>query len=34
MSSPRELVDKIEEYVKTHPEMGYRSLGNSDGAIG
>ena len=26
MSFPRELVDKIEEYIKTHPEMGYKSL--------
>ena len=26
MSFPRELVDKIEEYIKTHPEMGYTSL--------
>jgi hypothetical protein len=26
MSFPRELVDKIEEYVKTHPDMGYKSL--------
>ena len=26
MSFQRELVDKIEEYIKTHPEMGYKSL--------
>jgi hypothetical protein len=26
MSFQRELVDKIEEYVKTHPEMGYKSI--------
>jgi hypothetical protein len=26
ISFPRELVDKIEEYIKTHPEMGYKSL--------
>ncbi|HML02275.1 MAG TPA: hypothetical protein VK487_02765 [Candidatus Bathyarchaeia archaeon] len=26
MSFPRELVDKIEEYLKVHPEMGYTSL--------
>jgi hypothetical protein len=26
MSFSRELVDKIEDYVKTHPEMGYKSI--------
>jgi hypothetical protein len=26
VSLQRELVDKIEEYVKTHPETGYKSM--------
>jgi hypothetical protein len=26
VSLQRELVDKIEEYIKTHPETGYKSL--------
>jgi hypothetical protein len=26
VSLQRELINKIEEYIKTHPEMGYKSL--------
>lgn len=28
ISLQRELVDEIEEYIKTHPERGYKSLAN------